>query len=496
LQVQCLSESYQFTGVGMLGKLTVLFLFTFSVGQAQVNINIYPNSTISNINSSPFGVVLNQMTDGVTSLGSLSQAVQQTGSKRLRFPEGESADNYFFTDPSTLANPNPATHRVGNTRWWPANSNLADSKGRFYKGLNFDQFMSVATSTGAIPNVVLCYPCGNKSLALDMAKAWVKYAKDKGYNVGQWEIGNETYYYFPNYTDNYQVGVTEYARDVIQWSRALKAIDPRIKIGANGDKAPWFNSLLTYRHPTLNIYAAQTIDFLVVHSYQLYHSSFSSYQANQNAWGTLDFYSAVRDAEVAINQSNSIVNTSHLRIAMTETSSMNYTSNDPNNLGAAIVTVEMLLEILKSPRLDYAELWASRWVKNFSATPQASDTFSSSNKLNASGVALSLVNKFVGNRKIGTTGATSNLRVFSSIDNRTNTVNTFIVNRSSSAQTVKLNIYGVTSTFVGTLYKLTGSSPSDFNPIISAGTAVYSTTPSLTLKIEPTSVYVVVRKAN
>jgi hypothetical protein len=81
----------------------------------QVNIVIHPDTTVSNLNPAPVGLVLNQMEDGVLPLGSLEKAVQMSGAKRLRFPEGETADNYYFADPSTLTAPYPATHRVAHT---------------------------------------------------------------------------------------------------------------------------------------------------------------------------------------------------------------------------------------------------------------------------------------------------------------------------------------------------------------------------------------------
>ncbi|KYG66447.1 hypothetical protein AZI86_05215 [Bdellovibrio bacteriovorus] len=472
-------------------KFLAASLFLANIAYAQINVSVNSNTTITEINANPVGMVLNQMNDGTLSQSSLTTAVQSTGSKRLRFPEGETADNYYFTDPAYISAPRPSTHRVANTSWYPANSSLANSAGVYSKGLNFDQFMAVANAAKAIPNVVLCYPCTDKAKALEMAKAWVKYAKDKGYKVGQWEIGNETYIFNSNYTDVYQMSVSEYAKDVIEWSQALKAIDPSIKLGANGETTEWFYSLLTYKHPTLNIYAAQALDFLVVHSYQQYGSNFANYQANKNSWGTLDYGASIKSVENALSRAQSVVNTSHLRLSMTETSSMNFSSNDPNNLGSALMTVEILLEALKYSRLDYVELWASRWINNFSAkTPQASDTFSSTNKLNASGTALALVSKFVGNRAVYNSGSTTTLRVFSQLDSATNMVNVILVNRASSAQTVALNIQGKTSAFSGTLYKLTGKS-TDTAPALSSSSNVSSSSATLSISVPATSVYVI-----
>ena len=454
----------------------------------EVNIVINPNVTVSNLNSAPVGLVLNQMVDGVLPLNSLEKAVRMSGAKRLRFPEGETADNYYFTDPSTLTAPNPATHQMAYGAWWPANTTIADASGHFNHGLDFDQFMSVIKATGAIPNVVLCYPCVDKVMALKMAKAWVKYSKDKGYDVLDWEIGNETDLYYPNLTDLYPITVSEYAKDVIEWSAVLKAIDPRVKIGANGYTTAWFRSLLTYKHPTLETYGAQAIDFLVVHDYPMYHLSFSAYKNNQNR----ELGSAVQTAVDALNTAASTVDVSKIRIAVTEYNAMNFTSKDPNNLALALMIIDQISDILKWSQVGYVELWNSRYTDNFTATsPQASDAFTPTNQLHASGLALSVLSHFLKDRVVGISGGTSSLSAFGSVANATGEIDLILINRSNFIQAVAFIVKGSTGPISSIRYSFRGTGPTDFSPVFNAeGTAIHSNSPTLRFSVPATSIVI------
>jgi alpha-N-arabinofuranosidase len=469
-----------------LALVAISCLFVVSA-HARINIAVNPNATIAHLNSAPVGLVLNEVMDGLLPLNTLENAVRLSGAKRLRFPEGEGADNYYWTDPSTLAAPNPATHRLANTAWWPVNTEWVDANGHYLHGLNFDQFMTVVKATGSIPNVILCYPCTDKSMALEMAKAWVKYSKDKGYDVLDWEIGNETDHYNPNFSDLYPMTVTEYAKDVIEWSAALKSIDPRIRIGANGMSGGWLRSLLTYQHPTLGAYGAQAIDFLVVHSYPMYHSNFLQYQNNHNIFGR-EVSSAVN---YALKDLPSTINVSHVRVAVTEFGALTYIGQQRNNLGLAIMTTELALALLSQPRVDYAELWNSRYINNFAAaTPEESDAFSPTNQLHPSGLALSILSRFLKNRLVNVTGATTSLRAYASVSNATGEIDLFLINRSNSAQAIKIRVNGRTNPLSSTRYSLTGAAWTGFHPAFNSKGALNSKSSTLSLTVPATSVTV------
>ncbi len=138
--------------------------------------------------------------------------------------------------------------------------------------------MAVCNAIGCVPTVVVCYDSMSKAAQssgtsptreqlLETAKEWVRYANiTKGYNVKYWEIGNESYLQHINGSAT----ALNYARDLIEFSRTMKAVDPTIQIGANGGSDTWWQTIL----PT----AANAIDFLAVHNYFA------------NSWGSYGYY--------------------------------------------------------------------------------------------------------------------------------------------------------------------------------------------------------------
>jgi hypothetical protein len=142
-------------------------------------------------------------------------------------------------------------------------------------GTDFDSFMGTVKKIGAQPILIANYGTGTPA----EAAGWVQYANvTKGYGAKYWEIGNENYgngYYGANWeADNHSSkSPTTYAQNVIQYSQAMKAVDPTIKVGAvltlpgnwpdgvlsAGDAADWNRTVLSI--------AGSAVDFVIVHWY-------------------------------------------------------------------------------------------------------------------------------------------------------------------------------------------------------------------------------------
>jgi hypothetical protein len=140
---------------------------------------------------------------------------------------------------------------------------------------DFDTFMAGVRRAGAQPIVIANYGTGTP----EEAAAWVHSANVvKGYGVKYWEIGNELYgngHYGAEWeADNHpDKSPTGYANGVVAHSRAMKAVDPTIKIGAvlttpanwpdgvvaEGDPAVWNQTVLSIAGPH--------IDFAILHWY-------------------------------------------------------------------------------------------------------------------------------------------------------------------------------------------------------------------------------------
>ncbi|WP_307628194.1 cellulose-binding protein [Streptomyces turgidiscabies] len=220
---------------------------------ATVGIKVDAGTSLGTVPSSAAGLNLGfgdeHMGDAkVTSL------MKAAGVRQLRYPGGSGADEYHWK-----------THTHGDGKGWiPSNT-------------NFDRFMTIAKKVGAQPILTANYGSGTAQEAAD----WVKYSNvDKGYGVKYWEIGNEVYGngHYGNgkgwETDNHaDKSPKEYGKNLVAYSKAMKAVDPTVKIGAvlttpgfwpdaekaPGDTADWNNTVLSI--------AGGSIDFVIVHWY-------------------------------------------------------------------------------------------------------------------------------------------------------------------------------------------------------------------------------------
>jgi hypothetical protein len=136
------------------------------------------------------------------------------GIKSLRFPGGALAEQYNWKNRQNDDWAEPLTNTLAMT--------------------DYDEFIALTKSIGATPNIVVNvhggYVSNNKQLFVNLAADWVRDAKAKGYNIPYWEIGNEVYH--PG--TRYSLTAAEYADSVIAYSKAMKAVNPAIKIGAVG----------------------------------------------------------------------------------------------------------------------------------------------------------------------------------------------------------------------------------------------------------------------
>ena len=180
-----------------------------------------------------------------------SSLMKAAGVRQLRYPGGSYADAYHWK-----------THTL-------------DGGGWVAPGTDFDHFMATAKRVGAQPIITANYGSGTPQEAAD----WVKYANvDKGYGVKYWEIGNEIsgngYYGSKWELDNHaDKSPREYAKNLLAYAKAMKAVDPKVKIGAvlntpgswpdgakaSGDTADWNHTVLAI--------AGKSIDFAIIHWY-------------------------------------------------------------------------------------------------------------------------------------------------------------------------------------------------------------------------------------
>ena len=141
--------------------------------------------------------------------------------KTLRFPGGTVGNFYhwepggFFEDEmaSTL-NPKLNQRNKGN---YVKLQKRRDGK------ILFDDFMQLCNTLEITPVVVVNLWTGSP----EESAAWVRYTKDKGYDVKHWELGNE--YYLPHYLNKYPTAGV-YITEAKKHAEAMKAVNPNIKV--------------------------------------------------------------------------------------------------------------------------------------------------------------------------------------------------------------------------------------------------------------------------
>lgn len=190
--------------------------------------------------------------------------MRQAGLTFWRFPGGSSADFYFWN---------------GDYGKYAKAYNGDDSarvKGEEY--LDFDHFMELCARSGSEPILTLNYGLaryGSLKEAVDLATAWLRYAKAKGYAVHYVEVGNENYGNWEGGSEvpgRGRLSGEQYGKDFGAFAEALKAVDPAVKVGAvvvgddGGDE--WVGFRWWDRGVMGEV--KDSADFLVVHEYFLW----------------------------------------------------------------------------------------------------------------------------------------------------------------------------------------------------------------------------------
>lgn len=179
-----------------------------------------------------------------------SDLLRDAGVQMMRYPGGSYADIYHWKDHTAPG-------------------------GYVAPGTDFDTFMAAVRRAGAQPMIIANYGTGTPAEAAE----WVRYANvTKGYGARYWTVGNENYgngHYGSAWEadDHPDKSATQYARLVVEYTDAMKAVDPSIKVGAvltmpgnwpdgitaGSDPGPWNQTVLSIAGPK--------IDFVDVHWY-------------------------------------------------------------------------------------------------------------------------------------------------------------------------------------------------------------------------------------
>jgi alpha-N-arabinofuranosidase len=466
---------------------------------AQDTITVDAAVVIADVSRKPIGVNVNFLLDDdehrPKALTNLAEALKDAGVKYLRYPGGEKSDAYLWSvPPYTQSVPTLARWATGewpdNQEWPSYDRKLIETDGRTFKvsPLDFDEFMAVCKAIECVPTIVVCYDsmykptqangvAPTRAQLLEHAREWVRYANiTKKYNVKYWEIGNESW--LPHY--NGSATASNYAQDLIAFSTTMKAVDPTIRIGANGESDSWWKTVLST--------ASGAIDFLAIHNYPAMNwGSYGYYQNN-----TVNLVAPVAIAQNAINSYAPSADRNRLTVAVTEINTADWSGAWPhvNDLGHALALFDAFGMHLRNPKIEFTQLWNTRWSGNDTATtPVLWDAFDKNNDLQATGRVTAIWGQFL-KEKLVASSSTSKVRTYSTYSPSTGRLTVFLINKDSQSRPVSLTVANAAQNFVFDTWVFTGNGPQDVYPTWTAHGQSGNAGTAFSLALAPVSVTV------
>ena len=340
----------------------------------------------------------------------LTDALNDMGARWLRYPGGEKSDYYQWSQPP-FNSPNPIS--------------LGDYAHYHGVRMDFDKYIATARAVRAEPFVVVGFgPEQSSGMSeqqwIDSAAAWVKYANiTKKNNVRYWEIGNENW-------NNKGRSAAETAQAVVQFSKAMKAVDPTINIGASGSNDSWWKDFLPI--------ASSSLDFLIESDYPCYNwQGYSSFLRDPDLAG------AIETAEHAIDRYAMPADTSRLKVIATEVNSADFANPGwpkTNTLGHALVTFDTLGQAMEQKRAVCAMVWTTRWMDDTEALKSQWYALGPANNLLPTGRAVAMWGQFLQSDLVTTSGATQLVTAYASRSNDGKRTSIWIINRDMTAPAV------------------------------------------------------------
>ena len=187
----------------------------------RARVTVDPSTVVAKVDPKFFGVnSLFWITDDAARAdGKIAERLREMRCGLIRFPGGEVADNFHWK-----------TNTLDDKKSFP----FADGPAK----LDFDEFIAWKNEIGAeaicVVNLESCFLTGDIEQGVKEAADWVRYSNiEKKYGVKYWEIGNET----DLIGTRCPLSAAEYADAVVRFSKAMKAVDPTIEIGALGPRS-------------------------------------------------------------------------------------------------------------------------------------------------------------------------------------------------------------------------------------------------------------------
>lgn len=386
--------------------------------------------------TNPTGINFNYLRDDNSNrprgAPTIQAVMKQMNVQWIRYPGGEKSDWHFFAKP-------PYDHPDPQVFGW-YRSQVKDV-------LDFDEYTRYVREFEGIPFVVVPYESEERSGKtkeefLQHAIAWVRYANiTQRYDIQYWEIGNENWHHNT---------ATEIAQIAKEFSRAMKAVDPTIKVGCSGNTLVWFQTLLGI--------AGKHLDFLTVSNY---HGGgwegFKRYQETENM--ALD--GPARHAAQAVAESPYY---DRIEVVVAEYNACDWkgTWAHRNDLGHAIVSFDIAGQLFCNNRVKCAMLWTTRYMGD--ANPvKIWFALGAQNELLPAGRSLAIWSTFLKSQMVKVSGP-ERTRCFASFEPRSTALTVFVINKDEGGRKVRMEIKTADHFHTADVYHFSGKGEADMSP--------------------------------
>ncbi|AZQ64769.1 T9SS type A sorting domain-containing protein [Flammeovirga pectinis] len=431
--------------------------------QAQVSINVNTSSTIASNVSDKYGINLNagvdHDVDRAAGSRTLSAAITETGSKRLRYPGGEKTNYFFWTaDPM---DPDPTTN------YWTGS--YADGA---RTTLNFDEFMTLCQETGAEAHVNVALSIWDTvTLNKTMAAEWVRYSNvTKGYNVKYWEIGNEMWHNSKQTQwAKFPLNVNSLAAKVIEYSNAMKAVDPTIQIGVSW-KAHEAQQLINL--------CGDALDFIAISNY-----------TNGGGTSYTNYKNGTNVDLLKVDESLT------LPTVISEFNQADWTDSGwdlSNNTGKGLINFDLIGQILQSSKTAYGCLWNTRWYPDENGVYGGLkwDAVDNQNNLTAVAQPLALWEKFIKDDLVQISSGTTSVVAYAAYDKNNGDLNVILINKATSSLNIDLGITSLNNYAIGNVWQFKGNDEWDTAPTLAQLSAASVVNDAITYTLPSTSITV------
>lgn len=481
-------EFLSFYKLGAVGALWVcLCSLLFAGTEDNETLIVIDTKKVSRVfKTHPIGININVLMDSeskrLAGSRNLVEALKELGVTTLRFPEGELGDAYLWATPPFPAKSAPAPKwSLGGPQSWPSSDSrfsTADFK-PLPDIMSFDTFMEICLKTKSDPIIIVTYDAAYKSAdkvlfkpTLDELKTsaveWVRYANiTNKWGIRYWEIGNETDMH-PETYGGADPGAKQYALDVVAFSKAMKEVDPSIKIGINVFRNIRLAELLKvpelWRH----------VDYISLHNYPTYGWS-KGYETFRS--GKSDFAASFREADSLIAASDlKSKDKERLEFLVTETNAFDWDKikgwKNQADLGHCLVNFDIIGQTLSQPRVQSLQQWVTRWIdnnKNISPYYLA-DSLTQNNRLTPMGHSVAIWANHIGENLLTVKNSNPSVIAYASAKPSAESVAIFLLNKELIPTTVALSLKNFPKWSTAETHVLTGENPESPTVTLKTGT--------------------------